>query len=177
MWILILVILGVGGVVLTALQREEAQKETAKREEQLDKLLQLASGPARSPESADRLTHVLEQLEARLAATPHPGLKLRVSTLSAEILAFLADRERHGPPIMPRKDHWTEDTAIIIGYFEETMRLYSQRFAARVIAARNELAEQGLRDEELDRFYDHPTNPIGVRMVGERIGALAERLP
>jgi len=54
---------------------------------------------------------------------------------------------------------------------------YSTRFGARVIAARNELAALGYTDAQLDSYYEHPTNLIGVRIVHERLGALALRLP
>jgi hypothetical protein len=39
------------------------------------------------------------------------------------------------------------------------------------------LAQEGFKDAELDRFYQYPTNPIGIRIVGERIGMLAEQMP
>ena len=64
----------------------------------------------------------------------------------------------------------------MIDYSTQTMALYSRRFGARVIAMRNELAVEGFRDDELDGSYKHPTNPIGIRIVAESLGALAHQL-
>jgi len=65
----------------------------------------------------------------------------------------------------------------MIRYMNQTMSIYSETFGAKVIAMRNELAYKGITDGQLDSFYEHPTNPIGIRIVAEHIGALAERLP
>jgi len=116
------------------------------------------------------------RLDAATAAhVPEASLKRRGLTLSDEILRFLLDRQRDAVPL-PRMGTWEQDAGAMIAYSEGTMALYSQRFGARVIAMRNELADAGLTDPELDQFYEHPTNPIGIRIVAERLGALAERL-
>ena len=102
-------------------------------------------------------------------------LKQNVKNLSSEILNFLVDRRRNEPQLL-KKDTWHRDTEFMIKYSQETMNQYSIKFAARVLSARESLFSRGLHDEELDRFYKHPTNPIGIRIVGEHLGALAERL-
>ena len=102
-------------------------------------------------------------------------LKVRAKNLSKEILEFIADRERSGFRL-PRKETWDLDTELMIREHTETMSQYSTKFGSRVIAVRDELAKNGLKDKELDSFYEHPTNAIGIRIVGERIGALAEKL-
>ena len=58
----------------------------------------------------------------------------------------------------------------------KTMAIYSQKFGANVIAIHDELAAHGYKDVELDKFYQNPTNPIGIRTVAERIGALGEQI-
>jgi hypothetical protein len=116
-------------------------------------------------------------LHLAVSTSPTPNsLKQRALTLSDEVLRFLLDRRAHEPP-MPERATWHRDTKAMIGYVGETMARYSLRFASRVIATRNELVAAGLSDPELDSFYEHPTNPIGVRIVAERIGALAQGLP
>jgi hypothetical protein len=119
----------------------------------------------------------LNQSAARLIQSnaPQESLKQRALRLSNEVLRFLVERQANEVPL-PRAETWDRDTQAMIGYMQQTMALYSERFGARVIAIRNELATEGLRDQELDRFYEHPTNPIGIRIVGERIGALAQQL-
>lgn len=104
------------------------------------------------------------------------ALKQRAIRLSNEILEFVADRERSNPPL-PRIETWERDVDISTRFSIETMSQFSTKFGARLIATRNELAEQGLTDRELDSLYTHPTNPIGIRIVAERLGALAEKLP
>lgn len=78
---------------------------------------------------------------------------------------------------LPKSETWAADTRRMLDFLDETMNLYSIQFASKVISIRNELAENGFEDRELNSNYERPTNPIGVRIVGERIGALAERLP
>jgi len=103
------------------------------------------------------------------------SLKKDIQHLSTEILNFIADRKRNEPQL-PKKDSWQRDTELMIKYSQETMNQYSIKFAVRVISARNSLFSRGLFDEELDKFYEHPTNLIGIRIVGERLGALSEKL-
>lgn len=102
-------------------------------------------------------------------------LKERGQNLSKEILEFLADRER-SEPRSPHPETWNLDTELMRRHSRETMNQYSIKFASHVIAIRNELTSVNLKDEDLNRFYEHPTNPIGIRIVGERIGALSEKL-
>jgi len=103
------------------------------------------------------------------------ALKERAKELSKEILEFLADRERSAPRL-PQKETWNIDTELMLRHLKETMNQYSIKFASRVITIRNEFSSLGLIDEELDKFYEHPTNFIGIRIIGERLGALAEQL-
>jgi len=102
-------------------------------------------------------------------------LKRRASVLSAEILQFLTQRQSGEPPL-PRPDTWDKDVSAEIQYMGQTMALYTQRFASSVIAIHDELAKSGFKDNELDRSYEHPTNPLGVQAVGEHLGALAEQI-
>jgi len=64
----------------------------------------------------------------------------------------------------------------MIDYSTETMNLYNQQFASRVI----HLTEQGIgfgyRDQELVRFYEHPTNQLGIEEVAKRLGALGKTI-
>jgi len=119
----------------------------------------------------------------RKAALPQAvakdDIRSRALHLSDEILAFLARREATDPTMrLPRQgDDWHRNTQHLVDYSRETMATYSRLFGARVIAMRNEFLSRGFRDPELDQFYGHPTNPLGIRAVGERIGALARQIP
>ena len=102
-------------------------------------------------------------------------LKNRGEILSHEILEFLADRERSSPRL-PNSATWKLDTEMMLRHSKETLNQYSIKFASRIISIRNELSSKGIIDEELEKFYEHPTNNIGIRTVGERIGSLSEKL-
>ena len=103
------------------------------------------------------------------------NLKGRAMLLSQDILTFLTDRQSNAPPL-PRGETWKQDTDAEVRYIEETKVLFSQRFGPRVIAVRAELAEKGFRDSELDTYYEDPTTTRDFRIIGERIGALAQQI-
>lgn len=102
-------------------------------------------------------------------------LKAQAQELSTQILQFLTDRTR-GEPLLPRPNTWQQDVDQMIRYLQETVALYTERFGAKAIAMRDKLAEAGLQDPQLDALVEHPTNPIGIRLVAERLAVLAERL-
>ena len=156
-----------GGGYLLA-RRFERGRDQRTWEEVLKNLAELPKVTASAVMAQSRLSAI--------STAPVPNsLKQRTLTLSDEILRFLVDRGAHDPSLEPAT--WHRDTRAMIAYMGETMATYSLRFGARVIAAHNELAITGLTDPELDRFYARPTNPLGIRVVAERIGALAQQLP
>lgn len=122
----------------------------------------------------------------RVDARP-AGLKRRAHELSKRIFRFLSERAVHDPskqlfsPSTIRVGETTEQgfqrrQQDIVSYMHETMNLYDEQFAAEVVAMRDELKRNGLESPELDARYEHPTNPLGIRVVAERLGALADRL-
>jgi len=139
-------------------------------------------------DNTDRLVVANAAAQQRLAALaaaqpivkPHiaqaASLKERIVRLSADILSFLTQRQAGEPPL-PRRETWNQDVQDDIRYMQQTMAIYSQTYAPKVIAFHDELASKGLTDNELDSFYQNPTNPTGIRIVAEHLGALAERLP
>jgi len=108
-------------------------------------------------------------------ATQLQEIKVRAKVLSSELLQFVSERLKGEPP-SPKRASWDKDNEAHIRYFEETMTQYSEKFGVRVIATHRELAESGITDSELDTRYQSATNPLGIRLIGERIGALAERI-
>jgi hypothetical protein len=134
---------------------------------------------------SDKLTAALQQAQTRQSALPSKSLpqrptisqalKRKAIDLSVSILAFLAARQAGEPPLA-RPETWNQDVNADTKYLMETMALYSQRFGSEVIAVHDELAKMNLYDKELDAYYEHPTNPLGVRTVAEHLGALAEQL-
>ena len=119
----------------------------------------------------------------RFTPTPYTraqseGLKVRGLKLSSEILAYVARRKAIDPTYTQSANSDRAAAANrLVGHYQETMSLHSRQFGARVIAMQKELHMRGFHDKELDAFYEHPTNPLGIQTVGERLGALAHQLP
>lgn len=103
-------------------------------------------------------------------------LKDRAEDLFLEINKFLIGRESKEPP-MPRMVTFEADVDKIISYSQDTMKQYSSKFGPEVVAVRNELANKGKQDKELDNYYRDPSNSNEIRLVAERIRALAGQLP
>lgn len=96
-------------------------------------------------------------------------------SLSEQIFQFLHERDSASPP-KPVLETWLEDLKRITEFHHETMEQYTAKFASMVTEIRDQFADISLRDDELDSIYKNPTNPIGIRRVAERFGALAEKL-
>ena len=164
-------------VVLAALQLYSSGKDRERSEKEYKDGIQAI---LQSIEAKSTVAPAVVLADARIAAAAKHGtdpgtLKNRALALSKEILGFLLDRQRLEPS-MPRSDSWANDTEKIVRYSTDTNGLFSRNYGAKVIAVRNEFAARGIADPELDSFYEHPTNMIGMRIVGERIGALGERI-
>jgi hypothetical protein len=80
------------------------------------------------------------------------------------------------PPRPHAPATWDHDEAIWSDFERGTVDGYSQRFARRVRTTRAGLTFRNLRDRDLDAFYQQPGNAFQIRIVGERLGVLADRL-
>jgi hypothetical protein len=99
-------------------------------------------------------------------------LRRNAVEVSKDVLDFLAQRDAEKPG-SPSPDTWQRDVEEEARYSRETLALYSLRYAANLVAVCDALAEMGLVDKELETPDQHLANPLGIRMVAERIGALA----
>lgn len=104
------------------------------------------------------------------------NLKRSALRLSADILNFLVERDAKTPPYPQNSNTWQQDSQRIVTYNTETDDLFSKMFGAKVLNVHSQFEKHGLKDPQLDRFYQYPTNTIGMRTAGERIGALALQL-
>ena len=119
---------------------------------------------------------VMDRLQELPARLPSADLKRHVLKVSNDILAFLDEWNRNEPP-SPTPETWNAAIEAGMQYSRRRMDAYSSQFSSTVLHLRHELAKRGLYDRELDSFADFPTNPIGVRFVGQHLGALARQLP
>jgi len=96
--------------------------------------------------------------------------------LSREIIAYVNGRARLAPPPPQAAATWEHDEARWAEFDAETVVGYAARFARRVGTTRAALTFRSLRDRDLDALYQQPHNAFEIRMIGERLGVLAERL-
>ncbi len=68
------------------------------------------------------------------------------------------------------------DFALDITYSSETMVSYYNRYAQRVVIFREEFLKRGIRDEEFEMLYKHPTNPKGLQRLSLRLVAMTTKL-
>lgn len=105
------------------------------------------------------------------------GLKGRAVSLSSQIAHFLIDRYRSEPALPANIYTFKEDANKFLSYFKDTMNQYSLKFGSEAVKVRNEFANKKLRDTELDNYYQHPTTPVEIRIIAERLQVLAEQIP
>jgi hypothetical protein len=96
--------------------------------------------------------------------------------LSREIIAYIDGRARSAPPPPHSAATWEQDKARWAQFDGETVAGYAPRFARRVATTRAALTFRSLRDRDLDALYQQPRNAFEIRVIGERLGVLAERL-
>ena len=98
------------------------------------------------------------------------------ANLSREILAYVDGRIRAAPPRPQDASTWEQDVAEWAAFERDTAAGYRQRFALRVRTTRSALTFRNLRDRDLDALYQQPANASQIRIIGERLGVLADRL-
>jgi hypothetical protein len=98
------------------------------------------------------------------------------SDLSREIIAYVDGRSRLAPARPHDPETWERDESAWMTFERESVAGYALRFARRVRAARAALTFRNLRDRDLDAVYQQPGNTFQIRIIGERLGALADRL-
>ncbi len=74
------------------------------------------------------------------------------------------------------QSEWDKDTKNLINYSYDSQITYNKRFLSEVIRIKQEFQKRNLTDQQLDQFYDKPTNPIGMQIVAGRLLELANRL-
>jgi len=107
-----------------------------------------------------------------LVAAQNADLRVTASQLSAEIVAFLQERGRHGPG-SPRPDTWDQDEAALTRYETETVTAFERRFGKAVRTTHDILGLLGIRDRDFDVFYARPANAFQMRIIAEKLATLA----
>lgn len=111
-----------------------------------------------------------------LVAAQNANLKLTAAELSASIFAFVAEHARHAPH-PPRPATWNQDEAAFFIYETAMVEEFERQFGKPTRVTHDVLRQIGLRDRDLDAFYAHPANAFQMRIVAQKLHALAARIP
>jgi len=117
------------------------------------------------------------RLKLKKARLSDAELKKKIGEVCAELGQLLATHSANDPvwnthsqvDMASYADRWSRNTRAMIHEYEV-------RILPRIIFYREELLKRKYQDVELDRSYEHPTNPIGIGIVASRLGALGEKL-
>lgn len=90
------------------------------------------------------------------------------------LVAFVTKRQAGDPNI--DFENWNESTQAQIKYSQETQNIYYRDFAGKIGHYREEFIKRNLSDKDLNMFYEHPTNYIGMRTVAMKLAELAHKL-
>ena len=100
----------------------------------------------------------------------------RAADLSREMLQFLDDRSRSAPPIR-FGENFESSTGDMLRHSSETRIQFSSKFGSRLRAIVSDLERVNVTDSRLVSYAESgAVNPLVMREIAERLGALAERL-
>lgn len=90
--------------------------------------------------------------------------RAEAAAIADELNRVLADHRRASPD-----GGYTRQSANL-------MALYTERFQSRVLRVVEELKVLGIQDSDLIHTCQHPTNPIGVERIAQRLAVISSRL-
>lgn len=123
--------------------------------------------------------------------TKRPNLQSDAIDLSTMILDFFFERANAAPPPpinrtmfvgvdfaqqMREHDEWFAQQAACTDYDTKTLQIYSYRFSRNVKKIIDSLRRVGLEDSAMERVWETPGIVPNIRIVGERLASLAERI-
>jgi hypothetical protein len=164
----------------TALEHDTQTKKTLRARDQAESRLREFVRDNSEPQHSGTAGATASGTATLTVRGPELDLREQAFIVSAGILNFILERERSAPPY-PSPDlspaDWSRAEAQIRAYNAETMRQFNQAWGTQVINLHDRIAAKGLQDPALDDLYQRPTSPLGIRIIGEKIGDLAEKLP
>src|SRR5258708_6599664 len=90
-----------------------------------------------------------------------------------QILEFVQERNRSTPPLVPGESASIER---YVAYSADTVDLYHARFGGKALSLLEDFKRRGSADEKLLAYARHPTNPLGMREVGQELSKLGYEL-
>jgi len=101
-------------------------------------------------------------------------LKSQSIDVAKRLMDFVQERQENEPVF--KFETFEDSSNALTKHSQETQNYYAKEFAGKISNLRDELLKRNLQDRDLDMFYQHPTNYIGLRMVAMRLAALGEKL-
>lgn len=97
---------------------------------------------------------------------------------SKEIAQKIMDLVENRQEIEPHIDFndFQNTTNQMRRHSQETQNLYAKHYAGKVHALRDEFLSRKLQNKDLDMFYQHPTNYLGLKALAIGLAALSEKV-
>jgi hypothetical protein len=184
LWIAAICLLGaaeIGAICRANNQRQQAfTSEMKQKDEQFEKIMKRFEQQGKASDS-----HELALLRLTY---PAEGVKKKALQLSESIADFIYERIRHLPPLpsvgnlisgtgsVKEKVWGSPEWQKVEAYEKTTFAEYDTRFSKKVREIRDAMAGMGLVDEQLESLYQDPKESGYIRIIGERIGELAEKI-
>jgi len=110
---------------------------------------------------------------------PALGFKEKALITTSAILDFVVRREKDAPPYPSSDDPavWSREQAALRSYDAQTMKLFRDGPGKDAVSTHDELVRRGLQDPALDRLYNDPGTTAGIKVIGQKLRDLAEKLP
>lgn len=111
------------------------------------------------------------------------ALHADLASLSDDLMIFSSEWQDRDPSLPPISEIVKSDSATRDHDFDTRFSFdidfqvaFVGRFGARVRSLHDQLADRGVRDATFDRLYSTAGSPRAVRVIAERLRALADRL-
>ena len=133
-------------------------------------------GLANLAEAIQKLYNIGKDLVAHFKGRRMSDTELRDKSreIAKRLMDVVQSRQASEPTFDFESFHASSSAQI--KHSQETQNLYYRDFAGPITNMREEFLKRKMHDKELDRYYEHPTNYIGLRIVAMRLAALAERI-
>jgi hypothetical protein len=133
-------------------------------------------GLAKFLDAAKKIQGHWRDLKAKLSGRKIADQKLKGESekLAREIISLVSDRQSTEPQFDFKDFHNSADKSS--RHSQETQNIYAVNFAAKVHDLRDEFLKRELKNKDVDMFYQHPTNYLGLRALAVGMATLSEKV-
>lgn len=133
-------------------------------------------GLAKFLDALKRISGHWSDFKAKLSGQKISDQKLKDSSkeIAQKIMKLVGERQASEPSV--DFENFQYSTHQMSKHSQETQNIYATEYAGKVNALRDEFLTRELQDDELDRFYQHPTNYIGLKLLAIGLATLSEKI-